>query len=180
MDDASYLKMKIALIPNPNNLKKEDLLETRRNYAIFCVPNINAVEAKFKLREQIASIIDVDILQASRKKRHQILFTSPPYSGLQLIQLVWAYIKRNVGRQYSKVTAIKLVKEILDSEFLRLTTVEDTSIISGIIKHMDKKISMFVEEIRREDELESPITVMSDEEPEMNCSSDYSENEKDC
>ena len=49
-----------------------------------------------------------------------MLFTPPYHSDLQLIELLWARVKGNVGRQYSSRTTISIVYERLMQEFRNL------------------------------------------------------------
>jgi transposase len=48
---------------------------------------------------------------------HTVLFTPAYHSDLQPIELVWALVKGNVGRQYSDQTTLDMVYERLMHEF---------------------------------------------------------------
>lgn len=48
---------------------------------------------------------------------HTVLYTPPHHSDLQPIELVWANIKGEVGRQYDTDTIFGIVRERLDAAF---------------------------------------------------------------
>jgi hypothetical protein len=84
---------------------------------------------------------------------HTVLFTPAYHSDLQPIELVWALIKGNVGRQYSNQTALDLIYERLMHEFNQLEDKGHHS-INGMIEKCAALVLQFHGEIEQEDQLD--------------------------
>ena len=76
----------------------------------------SAMEANFSLRQQRNINIDLEIMQLAVKEGHEVLFTSPHYSDLQTIELIWPRVNSSVARQYSKTATLKDVQNRLVAE----------------------------------------------------------------
>ncbi len=104
-----------------------------------------------------------EIVLLAAEAGHEVLFTPPRYSDLQLIELFWANVKDEIGKQYSLSTTFSDVKERLDTEFQKLSSETGKSLIRRIIARVDKRIEYFLEEIEKE---ETSIGNIDDEETE--------------
>ena len=63
---------------------------------------------------------------------HEVLMTPPYHSDLQPIELLWAKLKGNIGRKYSKDTTMTVLKRRLDEEFAKACSEWQTS-LEGMI-----------------------------------------------
>lgn len=145
LDNASYHKSKFGCSKSVGAMRKCEVLHKLQEYKVTVNVKITSSEAKTVQREFI------NRLKLANDAGHEVLFTPPHYSDLQPIELLWAHIKRGVGRQYSSATTLSDVKVRLDAEFELLYTTEGNSLIERIISSVERTISKFEEEIRQEE-----------------------------
>ena len=88
--------------------------------------------------------------QMAEEKGHKVLFTPAYYSNLQPIEYIWAFVKGNVGRQYSINTSLQEVYEQLENEFAKLSTKRD--LIASMIKHCKRNASKLWSQLEDEGE----------------------------
>jgi transposase len=120
MDNAGYHKTLDSTVPKPAKLRKAALREwmTQNN-----VPFNNADTRPVlivKAREWIKANCKPECVLIAESKGHKVVWTPPCYSDLQPIELVWALIKGNIGRQYTVNTTLSMVLQRLDREFATL------------------------------------------------------------
>jgi hypothetical protein len=84
---------------------------------------------------------------------HTVLFTPAYHSDLQPIELVWALVKGNVGRQYSNETTLDIVYQRLMHEFNQLEDSGHHS-IKGMIEKCATLAWKFYGEMGAEDEID--------------------------
>ena len=72
---------------------------------------------RLKVREWINNNEPAKTVRLEEEQGHQILFTPPYHSDFHPIELVWALIKGNVGRQYNANTTLEIVHNRLMDEF---------------------------------------------------------------
>jgi hypothetical protein len=90
----------------------------------------------------------------AEERGHTVLFTPAYHSNLQPIELVWALVKGNVGRQYSNQTTLDMVLyERLMHEFNQLEDSGHRS-INGMIEKCAALALEFHGEMDAEDEME--------------------------
>ncbi|RHZ13234.1 hypothetical protein DYB37_011186 [Aphanomyces astaci] len=89
-----------------------------------------------KLKTHIAANIVLVIVQLAKDRGHEVDFTPPYHSDLQPIEMVWAYVKGAVGRQYNTSTKFPDVRQRLDREFAGLPS----SVVFDCINHTDRKV----------------------------------------
>lgn len=152
MDNAKYHLSKPPDTPDPIKWKKAEILTFLTERGESVDSNVSAVEAKGLMRRWINSHVKAEVVQLAEAAGHTVLFTPPHYSDLQPIELVWAHIKGNVGRQYSKGTTLAQVKSRLDGEFERLNSEEGNVVIDKIISHVDGIVGKILNEIQINDE----------------------------
>jgi transposase len=70
---------------------------------------MSATEMKQLVKHFIANNVKIEVERLAEERGHTVLFTPAYHSDLQLIQLVWALVKGNVGRQYSNQTTLDMV-----------------------------------------------------------------------
>ena len=57
--------------------------------------------------------MSIEVVKLEEDKGHEVLFTPPYHSDLQPIELLWALIKGNIGRQYNINTTLDTVYQRL-------------------------------------------------------------------
>ena len=62
-----------------------------------------------KLKKYVDDRVKPIVVLMAEAEGHKILFSPPHHSDLQPIELVWANVKRNLGRQYTTNTSFKTV-----------------------------------------------------------------------
>ena len=62
--------------------------------------NIAAIEAKIVLKNQITENVKPEVLRIAEENSHGIIFAPPYHSDLQPIEILWAVVKGNIGREY--------------------------------------------------------------------------------
>ena len=75
------------------------------------------LELKVDMKQHIHRNIKMEIVRVEEDKGHEVLFTPPYHSDIQTIEMVWALVKGNVGRQYSTSTTLDIVFTRLMKEF---------------------------------------------------------------
>jgi hypothetical protein len=81
------------------------------------------------------------VKEIAERHGHKVLFTPPYHSDLQPIELLWAYVKGNIGRQYSFDTTFEDVRARLIEEFEALRA--KSQLVYKIINHVDKALAVY-------------------------------------
>ena len=97
---------------------------------------------------------------------HEVLMTPPYHSDLQPIELLWAKLKGNIGRKYSKDTTMTVLKQRLDEEFNKSVTWHQS--VEGFIAKAAEIGQKFLqdaqqEENEAEEEDQEPLEVYDDQ-----------------
>ncbi len=108
MDNAAYHKARPADTPQTATMKKAELIE-------FLQERDSHFDAT-GTTPQLRQIARQWVMQNVKMEPVQVAFTAPYHSDLQPIELVWALIKGNVGRQYCLGTSLDMVHERLMAE----------------------------------------------------------------
>jgi hypothetical protein len=106
------------------------------------------------VKQFIDNNVKIEVVRLAEEGGHTVLFTPAYHSYLQAIELVWALLKGNVGRQYSNQTTLDMVYERLMHEF---NVLEDTGhrSINGMIENKCAALALqFHGEIEQEDQLD--------------------------
>jgi len=112
---------------------------------------LTAVELRKKVREYIEHSIPMDCCKLAEEAGHKVLFTPPYHSDIQPIELVWALVKGNVGRQYNSDTTLSLVYGRLMEEFKKLEENGHSSIGKMIAKCADLAHQMHKDGLEEDD-----------------------------
>ena len=134
LDNAKYHKSKPSNTPKYKE-KKAVLQHACTGYGIPYVAAETKAMLWEKLKAHVATHIKPIVVAMAEAEGHIVLFTPPHHSDLQPIELVWAIVKGEVGRQYDEATTIKLVHDRLITAFGNLTP----SIIHGCIAKAESK-----------------------------------------
>ena len=151
MDNAKYHTAYGDEIPKVSKMKKKELQKYLRKKKIpFDKKKDLVISLKEKARQHIKMNERKLVERMAEEKGHKVLFTPPYYSDLQPIEYVWAFVKGNVGRQYSINTSLQEVYERLENEFAKLSTKGD--LIASMIKHCKRNASKLWSELEDEGE----------------------------
>ena len=162
LDNAAYHLVKDDGVPKVSKLKKAELKE----YLISKGDEIDPVASALELREMAKDWIKTNekpaIVKAAEALCHRVLFTPPYHSDLQPIELVWALIKGNIGREYKKGTSLEIVHQRLLQQFKKLDEPSPRESVQKMIENCAATAKTMYEEIQEED---GEDEYMSDEEP---------------
>ena len=121
LDNASYHCCRHPDTPNHSKMRKQECLAfLTANCPTVDINGLTAHQLKSEVRKYVEANIPLEIVRLAEEKGHKVLFTPPYHSDLQPIELVWALVKGNVGRQYSVGTTLELVNQRLEAEFKKL------------------------------------------------------------
>ncbi|KAF0684226.1 Aste57867_23780 [Aphanomyces stellatus] len=135
MDNTKYHKSPPSDTPK-YAWKKTQLQQACHKYGILYSND----DAKSTIWKKIAEytqrhVVPV-VVQTAASRGHQVVFTPPHHLDLQPIELVWASVKGDVGRQYTTETTFKDVFDRLNRAFNQLTP----STIHGCIAASNRRV----------------------------------------
>lgn len=124
LDNAAYHCVYDDDVPKPSRMKKQEMIDFLKSKGEVEEPVelLTALQWREKTKEYIKREEKIAIIKTAEEAGHEVLFTPPYHSDLQPIELVWAYIKGNVGRQYNNETTMDLVYSRLMQEFEQMLT----------------------------------------------------------
>jgi hypothetical protein len=94
------------------------------------------------------NVINVEGL--AEEQCHRVLWKPPYHSDLQPIELLWARVKGNVGRQYNKQTNLSVVKQRLEIEFANLAQPEGKLGVENMIESCARTTKQFYDSMDNE------------------------------
>jgi hypothetical protein len=153
LDNAAYHCVYGPDVPQWYRLKRQECIDYLVTNAIQFDPAMSATEMKQLVKHFIANNVKIEVERLAEERGHTVLFTPAYHSDLQPIELVWALVKGNVGRQYSNQTTLDMVYGHLMHEFNKL---EDSGhrLINGMIEKCAALALEFHGEIEQEDQLD--------------------------
>jgi hypothetical protein len=148
----------------------------------FVVTGLSVLQLKAEVRKYIETNVPLEIVRLAEEKGHKVLFTPPYHSDLQPIELVWALVKGNIGRQYAIGTTLEIVNQRLETEFKKLQMTGQAS-IERMIESCAKTAARMHDEALDDDDgnYESDESDHDEEEEEENSknSTDHDEESDD-
>ena len=110
-----------------------------------------------KLREYNRSYVMPLVKTMALERGHEVMYSPPHHSDLQPIELVWAVVKGEVGRQYTINTTFAQVLERLHSSFANLQSKTVQGCINKANSHLQKLYEHIqaLEDVDESDEEES-------------------------
>ncbi|RQM26643.1 hypothetical protein B5M09_008165 [Aphanomyces astaci] len=120
MDNAKYHKC----IPDTTpkfTWRKADLIDVCDTLGIAYSPSELKATIWAKLQPYTSAVVP-EVVELASHAGHEVKYSPPHHSDLQLIKLVWAIVKGNVGRQYDTNTSFHDVEQRLDAAFEGLTS----------------------------------------------------------
>jgi hypothetical protein len=164
MDNAAYHKVYGSHVPKCGKMQKQECIDYLHSKGIETEAECSAVVLKVRTKAWIVANEKFECVRLAEEQGHRVLFTPPYHSDLQPIELVWALIKGNVGRQYSLDSTLDLVYQRLMKEFDMLQESGHDSIHCMIVK-CTNLARQFKEDI--------PMEEAADEALEMEEADDY-------
>ena len=115
---------------------------------------MTAIELKDQVRKYIKEMVPVEVVKRARESplQHKVLFTPPHHSDFQPIELAWARVKGNIGRQHTADTTLQDTYKRLLNELNDLLTAHDS--VNGMIEKSVSTMKKFYEEIPLDEEEE--------------------------
>lgn len=172
LDNAAYHHVYGPDVPVPSKMKKQECVDFLRSKGVDYTPEMSAVELKQVVKKYIQDNMPIEIVRLATEMGHKVLFTPPYHSDLQPIELVWARVKGNIGRQYSNESNLELVYRRLLAEFESLSVAHDA--ISGMIEKSAGIAGKFYLEIEEDDKADEES---SDDDEEDDGANDNTDNE---
>lgn len=117
MDNAKYHCTFAEDVPKVYKLKKEELVHYLQSVNVRIDPSDTVAILKQKANKYVQENEQWEIVKLAEERGHKVLFTPAYHSDLQPIELVWARVKGNVGRQYDADTKLSDVYDRLIVEF---------------------------------------------------------------
>jgi transposase len=155
LDNAKYHYAYGPDVPKLAKMKKQQCAEFLASKGVEFDPSMSAIEMKQLVRKYIDDNIPIEIIRLATEKGHKVLFTPPYHSDLQPIELVWACVKGNVGRQFNNESTLGLVYQCLLAEFESLSVAHDS--IGGMIEKCAAVAEMFHNEIPADEAAEEEM-----------------------
>ncbi|KAF0706155.1 hypothetical protein AaE_014251 [Aphanomyces astaci] len=127
------------------------LVDACRAYGIPTSGHEHKSELWGLLATHIRAHVKPIITDMAERRGHSIVFTPPHHSDLQPIEIVWAIVKGEVGRQYTDMTKFPDVKLRLEAAFANLKP----STIKGCVRSAQEKLQLLHNHLVQVDALES-------------------------
>ena len=178
MDNAKYHKTYDASVPKVYRMNKAPLIAWLQSVDVECDERDTMVILKAKAKKYITECCVYECVQLAEAQGHTVVFTPPYYSDLQPIELVWARIKGNVGRQYSIHTTLSMVLERLDREFDILLNSGSSSIQGMINKCAERTEKLYKEADLGREDVEPTTKEQDGDESESSEQSDEDESDE--
>eukprot|EP00977_Amphora_coffeiformis_P005207 scaffold1117_cov167-Amphora_coffeaeformis.AAC.1 len=89
-------------------------------------------------------------VKLAEQQGHRVLFQPPHHSDLQPIELLWAKLKGNIGRQYNSDTTMVVLKQRLDEQFEQAKQWHES--VEGFVRKTTALAAEFYEKALADDE----------------------------
>jgi hypothetical protein len=156
MDNAAYHKLYGSHVPKWGKLRKQECIDFLLSKGFEVEARCPAVVVKARTKEWILANEKFECVRLAEEQGHKVLFTPPYHSDLQPIELTWARIKGNIGRQYSVGTTLALVHERLLHEFKNLEE-SGHGAIQGMINKCVRIAKTFYDDMPEEELAEEAL-----------------------
>jgi hypothetical protein len=149
MDNAKYHCSLPEGTPS-GSWKKASLKQACEAYGIVYGVNDTKPMLWASLKTYIKANVKPIVCQMAEDAGHEVLFSPPHHSDLQPIEIVWAILKGEVGRQYTTDTSFRQVLERLRTSFNNLKS----RTVQGCINKANEHLESLWKGIQKLDELE--------------------------
>lgn len=151
LDNAKYHLVKKENAPNAAKMKKEELRQFLLSKNLELEHVLSITQFREMAKDWINTNVSPEVVSLAEAEGHKVLFTPSYISGLQPIELVWDFVKGNVGRQYNTETTLDVVYRRLMAEFERLEQSGHASVKEMIEKCAATAKEMF-EDMQHDDD----------------------------
>lgn len=155
MDNAKYHCVYNVEVPKIYKLNVAELKSYLDSKGVQYSTTDTKTILKKKAKDWILQNEQWETVKAADEAGHQVLWTPPGFSDLQPIELAWARIKGNVGRQYDDKTKLTDVHERLLRQVELLDTDEGIAYINKVIEKCYQKSANMWNEINKDEEDEN-------------------------
>jgi hypothetical protein len=161
LDNAKYHKVLPTTTPKQGS-RRSIMLDAMKDYGLTIPENSTKAILWKALSEHIKAHVVPVIVSKARAKGHDVAFTPPYHSDLQPIEIVWAIVKGEVGRQYSTSTKFADIQPRLERAFANL----QSSTVQGCIDAANKQLTQLKEHLEAMDACEESSSDEEEEEEE--------------
>ena len=128
LDNAPYHLVCGNDVPNAHKMKKQERVEYLLSKNQVVDLSMTAIELKDQVRKYIKEMVPVEVVKRARESplQHKVLFTPPHHSDFQPIELAWARVKGNIGRQHTADTTLQDTYKRLLNELNDILTAHDS------------------------------------------------------
>lgn len=151
LDTAKYHLVYDTDVPVLSKTKKAALQEYLARKGVSVDPHDTGIQLRHRAEEWIRDHEKPAIVKLAEELGHQVLFTPPNHPDLQPIRMVWAHIKRNVGREHKKNRTLEIVCNRLLQEFAKLDDQSSREAIQRMIDQCSTLALEMHEEIQNDD-----------------------------
>jgi transposase len=109
LDNAKYHLVYGDHVPKASKMHKHECMYYLQEKGVDFEASLTAIELKKLVKDHVAANEKIEIIRLSELEGHRVELTPPYHSDFQPIELVWALIKSNVGRQYDINTTLTIV-----------------------------------------------------------------------
>jgi len=182
MDNTAYHKCYPRDTPKPHLTKKADLATYLQQQGEVVNGDETRAELETRVRNWIKEHVPFEVQRIAAQYGHKVVFTPPYHSDLQPIELLWAHVKRAVGRQYDDQTNLKLVQERLENKFKKLD--RNPEPIGKFFRHVHEIEQRLITEeilieVAIEEEIEAEIAAHAEGEEDIRVHAEDVEDESD-
>jgi transposase len=155
MDNAKYHKTYPKDIPKVSKLRKAELQAFLERKSIAYGARDTVAILSEKARDHIEKREKRECEALAEEQGHKVLWTPPYHSDIQPIELLWARIKGEVGRQYDIHSTFALVYERLMASFDRVFD-DGHGAVGGMIDKAAKIALAFYKQAQADNEAIDP------------------------
>jgi hypothetical protein len=151
LENAAYHLIYGDHVPKASKMRKHECMYFLQSKGVDFDSSMSALELKKVIKDYIASKEKIEIVCLAELEGHRVELTPPYHSDFQPIEIVWALIKGNVGRQYDINTSLTIIYNHLMHEFDSLLETGHAS-IGGMIEKCASIAWTFYDEMDQEEE----------------------------
>jgi transposase len=177
MDNAKYHKTYPSSVPKVSQIRKAAIQEYLESKGVAYGAKDTVAILRDIARKTIETMERRECVLLAEEQGHTVMFTPSYHSDIQPIELLWAKVKGQVGRQYDINTTLALVYERLMTAFEEVTLTGHDS-IAGMIRKAASIAMKFYEGAQvdgGEDGEEEVVVVVAEEGKEQEQEQDESE-----
>ena len=131
-------------------MKKQDCIEFLLSKNVAVDKKTTSILLHEQVRKWISQNVKPECVRLAEAAGHKVLLTPPYHSDFQPIELIWAYIKGNIGHQYDKDSNYQVLLKQLQEEFTNLDQ-NGSALIQHMINLIMQNCKEFYDKVIEED-----------------------------